>query len=151
MLANIDPRTYVWTWSAQKNAAFVQRRMAHESAVHRVDAELAAGFRRPIAADLAADGVDEFLEFFFASEHDERSEPGESIHLHSTDCGDEWLVTVRDGVVTTEREHAKGDAAVRAGVSDLLLLLWRRLRPDDVEVLGDRKALERFLARTSLD
>ncbi|MFY9588521.1 MAG: maleylpyruvate isomerase family mycothiol-dependent enzyme [Actinomycetota bacterium] len=150
LLANTDPHTRVWTWAPQKDVAFVQRRMAQETAVHRVDAEIAAGFRRPIPSDLAADGVDEFLEFFLPDEPERLAGTGESVHLHATDSGDEWLVTVRDGAVTFEHEHAKGDAAVRAPVSDLLLLLWRRVPIGDVEVLGDRAALDRFLARTSL-
>jgi uncharacterized protein (TIGR03083 family) len=150
VLANTDPHTPVPTWAPQKDVAFVQRRMAQETAVHRVDAELAAGFRRPIPPDLAADGVDEFLAFFLPDEPEALAGPGESVHLHATDSGDEWLVTVRDGAVTTEREHAKGDVAVRAPVSDLLMLLWRRVPSGDVEVLGDGTALDRFLSRTSL-
>lgn len=154
LLANLlevtDPHTRVWTWAPQKDVAFVQRRMAQESVVHRVDAELAAGFRRPVPPDLAADGVDEFLAFFLPDEPASLAGPGESVHLHATDSGDEWLVTVRDGALTTEREHAKGDVAVRAAVSDLLLLLWRRVHPEDVEVHGDRSALDRFLSRPSL-
>jgi uncharacterized protein (TIGR03083 family) len=150
LLANTDPHTRVWTWAPQKDVAFVQRRMAQETAVHRVDAEIAAGFRRPIAPDLAADGIDEFLEFFLPDEPEALVGPGESVHLHATDSGDEWLVRVGDGTVTAEREHAKGDVAARAAVSDLLLLLWRRVAPADVEVLGDGAALERFVARTTL-
>ena len=150
LLANTDPHTHVWTWAPQKDVAFVQRRMAQETAVHRVDAEIAAGFRRPIPPDLAADGIDEFLEFFLPDEPERLAGPGESVHLHATDSGDEWLVTVKDGAVETVREHAKGDAAVRAPVSDLLLLLWRRVPAGDVEILGDRAALDRFLARAPL-
>lgn len=150
ILANTEPHTHVWTWAPQKDVAFVQRRMAQETTVHRIDAELAAGFRRPIPPDLAADGIDEFLEFFLPDEPASLAGPGESVHLHATDSGDEWLVTVRDGTVTTEREHAKGDVAVRGAVSDLLLLLWRRVPADDLEILGDRAALDRFLSRTSL-
>lgn len=149
-LERADPQTEVWTWAPQKNVAFVQRRMAQETCVHRVDAELAAGFRRPIPADLAADGVDEFLAFFLPEDPTSLMDPGESVHLHATDSGDEWLVAVADGSVTAERRHAKADVAVRGAVSDLLLLLWRRVGPSDVEVVGDGAALERFLARTSL-
>lgn len=47
-LSSVDPSTEVWTWSEQKDVAFVIRRMAQETAVHRVDAERAAG--NPIAS-----------------------------------------------------------------------------------------------------
>src|SRR4051794_10383871 len=42
VLSSTDPSTPVWTWSEPHDAGFVIRRMAHETAVHRVDAEHAA-------------------------------------------------------------------------------------------------------------
>jgi len=60
-LESTDPATPVWTWGSDKTAGFVLRRMAHETAVHRVDAERSAGRDHAIDAELAADGVDEFL------------------------------------------------------------------------------------------
>ena len=50
-LAAADPATAVWTWASQKDVAFIQRRMAQETAVHRWDAESAGGTARPIDAD----------------------------------------------------------------------------------------------------
>ena len=47
--------------ASDKTAGFVLRRMAHETAVHRLDAERAAGREHTIDADLASDGIDEFL------------------------------------------------------------------------------------------
>ncbi len=63
VLAAADPATAVWTWAPQKDVAFIQRRMAQETVVHRVDAELAAGAPTPIDPRLAVDGVDEFFRF----------------------------------------------------------------------------------------
>jgi uncharacterized protein (TIGR03083 family) len=148
ILEETDPATAVWTWAPRQDVAFVQRRMAQETAVHRVDAQLAAGPPEPIEAMLAADGIDEFLTLFFAAQADK--DGGESVHLHATDAPGEWVVVVRDGTVSVEREHGKGDAAVRGPASDLLLLLWRRVSPEDVEVVGDGEALRRFLARTQV-
>lgn len=149
-LENTDPARPVWTWAPQKDVAFIQRRMAHETAVHRWDAQAAVGDPSPVDADLAADGVDEFLDFFLPAEPEHLRGEGESVHLHSTDAEGEWLVTVHDGEVDVAREHARGDAAVRAPASDLLLLLWRRIPSAGVEVLGDRAALDHFLARADL-
>jgi predicted lipid carrier protein YhbT len=42
------------------------------------------------------------------------------------------------------REHAKGDVAVRAPASDLLLFLWGRIPPDRLEVMGDTALLPRW-------
>ena len=51
---DIEPATPVWSWSAQKDVGFVQRRMAQESAVHRWDAELAVGAPNPIDCGASA-------------------------------------------------------------------------------------------------
>ena len=151
VLAAADPATPVWTWATQKDVAFVQRRMAQETAVHRVDAEQAAGAPASIDPALAVDGVDEFFQFFPVGKRDRATPLGGSVHLHATDTDGEWLVAEAGGGLAFSRGHAKGDAAARGTASDLLLLLWRRRDPGDVEVLGDAAVLERLLARTDLE
>jgi uncharacterized protein (TIGR03083 family) len=151
VLSATDPATPLWTWGTDKTAAFVVRRMTQETAVHRLDAERAAGRTYAIDPELASDGVDEFL-FEFLIWADKAAPPfAGSVHLHCTDVAGEWLV--RDdgggGCVVT-REHAKGDAAIRGTANDLLLVLWRRLPLDAVEVIGDRPTAERLIARTNL-
>lgn len=150
-LRGTDPSVEVWTWAAQRNAGFVQRRMAQEMAVHAWDAQAAAGDRRPIETALAADGIDEFLDLFLPADPERLAAGRESVHLHATDGGGEWTVTVGDGSVEVDRSHGKGDAAVRASSSNLLLLLWRRVSFAGVEAFGDRAALERFLGRADLE
>jgi len=151
VLTATDPATPHWTWTDDKTTGFVVRRMAQETAVHRVDAERAAGRTHVIDPQLASDGVDEFLFAFLRWVDPEAAALAGSVHLHCTDVAGEWLV-VDDGtggyVVT--REHAKGDAAMRGPASDLLLVLWRRLPLDAVEVIGDGAVAERFIARTDL-
>jgi uncharacterized protein (TIGR03083 family) len=146
-LSAVDPAMPVWSWSPQKDAAFVLRRMAQETAVHCWDAEAAAGRPQPVEPVLAADGIDEFLHFFFPGQAADAPVVGGSVHLHCTDTEGEWVV--RDEDVT--REHAKGDAAIRGLASDLLLVLWRRLPLDTVEVIGDGGIALRFVARPDLD
>lgn len=150
-LGSADPSERVWTWAPQKNVAFIQRRMAQETAVHRWDAQATAGAPQPIEPDLAVDGVDEFLDFMLPADPTTLGDGHESVHLHSTDAAGEWVVTVANGRLDVARKHAKGDAAVRGPASDLLLLLWRRLEPSALDVVGDEAALTRFLARASLD
>jgi uncharacterized protein (TIGR03083 family) len=153
VLGAADPSEAVWTWAPQKDVGFIQRRMAHETAVHRVDAELAAGTVEPVDAELAVDGIDEFLDLFVAHPGmaSRLAEGAESIHLHSTDAPGEWLVRVAGGALTVAREHGKGDAAVRAPASDLMLLLWRRRPPSELEVFGDATALDRFIGRLAVE
>jgi uncharacterized protein (TIGR03083 family) len=151
VLGTADPATAVWTWAPQKDVGFVQRRMAQETAVHRVDAEMAAGTPTAIDPALAIDGVDEFLAFFTAWRREDAAPLGGSVHLHATDADGEWLVTEAGDRLEVTRGHAKGDAAARGPASDLLLLLWRRRGPGEVEVHGDLAVLERLLARTDLN
>lgn len=143
VLAGADPATPVWSWATDDaTAAWVRRRVAQELAVHRWDAQSAtAAGSEPIDAELAADGIDELLEFFGGDGPLDRS-----VHLHCTDTEGEWLVTA-DGVT---REHAKGDAAVRGPASDLLLALWRRRPLEGLEVLGDVAVAQQLLDRARL-
>ena len=145
-LERTETSTPVWTWTSRQDAGFVLRRVAHETAVHRVDAEQAAGREHRLDPTLAADGIDEFLEHFRPRAKVDEPPVGGSVHLHCTDVAGEWVV--RDDVVT--REHAKGDAAIRGPAHDLLMVLWRRQRLDSVDVVGDAAVAERFVARTNL-
>jgi uncharacterized protein (TIGR03083 family) len=151
VLTDADPAEEVWTWASQKDIAFIIRRMAQETAVHRWDAEDTAGNTWGIEPAIAIDGIDEFFEHFFSNDREEFANESESVHLHCTDVEGEWLVRVDGTEITVTKGHAKGDAAARGTASDLLLLLWRRITPDKVDVVGDAAALDRFLSRCSLD
>lgn len=155
VLLAADPSTPVWTWASQRDVAFVQRRVAHETAVHRWDAQAAVGVPDPLDAPLAADGIDEFLDLILPRRPKHLEGPRDLVHLHASDAdrgfATEWLIEVGEGAVRVIRGHGKGDVAVRAPVSDLLLLLWRRIPPEETEVLGDPACLRRFLARTELN
>lgn len=130
------------TWAGPQPGTFFPRRMAHETAVHRWDADPS-----PIAADLAIDGVDEFLELFAPRIPGEKLDATDgTIHLHATDAASdagEWLIRLTAGGIVFEHGHAKGDVAVRGGASDLLLWSWNRVPVDDrFEVFGDPALLQ---------
>ena len=58
------PERPTWSWHHSDNSVdFWFRRMAHETVIHRIDAELAVGAVTPIDEALALDGVDEVLDF----------------------------------------------------------------------------------------
>lgn len=144
-----DPGAHVDTWAGTQPAVFWPRRMAIETAVHRVDAELAVGPATPIATALAVEAVDEMFSVVLPWRGTVDLEGrGETIHLHATDpdLGDagEWLVTLDPGGLTVEHGHAKGDVAVRGSASDLLLLLWNRVGVDRFQVFGDASLLDRW-------
>jgi uncharacterized protein (TIGR03083 family) len=145
----------VWTFGGMAPASFWARRMTHETSVHLADAQLATGRDVRIPADLAADGIDEFLTFMLAT----RSAPspladGQSLHIHATDEGldgaGEWLISGTGTGLSVQRGHAKADTAVRGPAASLLLVLLRRLPADTpgVEVLGDSALLGQWLEQT---
>ena len=58
------PERPTWSWHhSDQSVDFWFRRMAHETVIHRIDAEQAAGEVSTIDQDLALDGVDEVLDF----------------------------------------------------------------------------------------
>jgi uncharacterized protein (TIGR03083 family) len=147
VLAKADPSELVWNWFDDKPAetGFWHRRMAHETAVHRWDAQAAAGDPQPIDAALALDGIDEFLGFLASWMADEPIEAlTGSLHLHATDADGEWLLALAPDHLERRREHAKADAAIRASASDLFLWTVNRLPADSagLEIFGDRAIVD---------
>jgi hypothetical protein len=136
--------------------------MAHETMVHRIDAELAVrGRPGQIDPELAADNIDELLHNAVAPAS--RAFPnrgrlrgeGDTLHLHCTDVSGEWLLRrapVPEGFAYDEG-HAKGDAALRGSAEELMLLVNKRM-PDggnDLQVIGDDRVVALWLDGLTLD
>ena len=117
--------------------------------MHRADADLATGADFTLSAELAADGVSEWIELSTA--RGQGLSPGQRLHLHATDDSlgptGEWLIVNDEDGLAWSHAHAKGDAAVRGSARDLLLAITRR-RADGVEVLGDSAVWDGWLAGT---
>lgn len=151
VLAAADPATEVWTFTDDHSVRFVIRRLAHETAVHRCDAETAVGIDAVLDAELASDGIDEFFTHFARRGADGAVPIGGSVHVHCTDVPGEWTFYPgidESGAPTFDliREHAKGDCALRGTASDLLLAMWRRIPIDRLDIVGDVSVAARFLA-----
>lgn len=139
-----DPATPCWTWVPfDHTVGFWARRTVHETAMHRWDAQNAAGAVDPIAGELAVDGIDEYLGLLPVFPGRRFPEAG-SIHLHATDTPGEWLIRLDSNGMHVDREHAKGDVAVRGPASDVLLVLFGRKPLDAVELFGDAALFEQF-------
>ncbi|WP_330287494.1 maleylpyruvate isomerase N-terminal domain-containing protein [Streptomyces sp. NBC_00576] len=161
-LREAGPDAKVWTWGWERSSGFWARRMTHEITVHRADATLAAGQPYEVAADIAADAIDEWLqivEFGQRTDPDDAARelrgPGRSIHLHATDTtpglNAEWLVELTEDGVAWRRGHEKATVALRGPLTDVMLAFYRRLPLDSprLEILGDRELLEFWLARAT--
>jgi uncharacterized protein (TIGR03083 family) len=137
-----------WTFMATGPGplAFWARRQAHETAIHRVDAEAAAG--RPTAVDpaLAADGVDELLSGFLPRNRALRPSAERTLRISAADAGRHWLVRVGPNppAVTETPEPVTADTAVTGDAAAVYLALWNRRPWDGLTVTGDDDLLHRW-------
>ncbi|MFI8257396.1 maleylpyruvate isomerase family mycothiol-dependent enzyme [Streptomyces filamentosus] len=153
-----------WTFfPAPSPLAFWARRQAHETAVHRADAEsaLAAGTGSgPVGAAFAADGVDELLAGFHGLDRSRvRTAVPRTLRIRATDTGDVWTVRLSAAPPVTERGTADGgtadggpaagdpaaggpvDAELAGTAARLYLTLWNRLPASAVTASGDPELL----------
>jgi uncharacterized protein (TIGR03083 family) len=139
----------VWTWAPDHTVRFWARRQAHEVAVHRWDAQGAIGDPEPIDRALAVDGIQEVFDILPARPGVQPTTgAGETIHLHCTDGDGEWLVRLTPDGPVVSNEHAKGDVAARGTASDLMLLSWGRITPEQVDIFGDASLFRRWQDET---
>jgi uncharacterized protein (TIGR03083 family) len=143
-LAEADPdiTTYFFVLAPDASGSRTwARRMAHETAVHRADAEAADGHPiSPVDPHMGADGVDELVAVLLPEAVARLGvDLTTTVHLHCTDVEGEWMLDLRDGQLHVTREHGKGDLAVRGPASGLFLWSWNRLGTDeaDLTTFGD--------------
>jgi uncharacterized protein (TIGR03083 family) len=153
----------VWTFVGPGDVGWWLRRQTLETAMHRLDAQLAAGTATdPIDQAVAAIGVDEWCEIETARWFRPSDDVVMSVHLHATDevvksdevdadLPGEWFLEADATALRWSHGHHKGDIAVRASREQLFLLIWRRLPLADVEILGDPDRLADFLLASAVD
>ncbi|HWS92548.1 MAG TPA: maleylpyruvate isomerase family mycothiol-dependent enzyme [Mycobacterium sp.] len=152
--------TPVWTFLGPRPANWWIRRRLHETAVHRADAAITVGSDFALDADIAADGITEWLERVAIQAGSDGTplplEDGNTLHLHATDPGlgeaGEWTVGVDEGRISWSHEHGKGSVALRGGATELLLAMVRRVSVADtgIELFGDDAVWQNWLDRTPL-
>lgn len=131
-LASASPDVQCWHFlPAPSPLAFWARRQAHETTVHRVDAESARGAAPTrVATDFALDGIDELLRGFHARHRSRvRSEAPRVLRLRATDSADAvWTVRLSDEPPLTERnDSGEADCEVAGPAEELYLAMWNRL------------------------
>lgn len=152
-----DPDTEMWAWGADHHARFWSRRMLHETAVHRVDADLARGIEPAVDGALAADGIGELLDNiptarYFRPRVAELRGAGESIGLQSTDRDEAWHIRLEPDGFVWEPVATGATVTVSAPTSTLYLVLFGRRPATDprVDVAGDGALLEHWLEASAL-
>lgn len=140
-LTRADPQVECFAFiPGSSPLAFWARRQAHETAIHRVDAESAAGMDfSPIDPAFAADGIDELLSGLHSLERTRlRMDTPRTFRFRATDQDAVWTVRASDGVPRTER-NAEGvaDYELSGPATDLYLALWNRLPHSALSAQGD--------------
>jgi uncharacterized protein (TIGR03083 family) len=141
-----------WSWHPHGggSAGFWTRRMAHETLVHRWDAEAGAGVvGPPMDPSVAADGIDEWLDVFVSASRAVHGSPGgPAVGIGCTDTEGQWHLDLAEVGGRTVRSGPIDDVAVtlRGPAEALLLLLWGRLDASTAGVLieGDGSILARW-------
>ena len=142
------PGTPTWTWyDPWKQVAFWWRRMAYETVLHRVDAELAAGKQiTPIEDAFAIDGVDEVLECvlrYRGTQCGVRG-TGESVLVEADE--NTWGVSFFPSGVEVTPGLVEPDVMVRGVACDVFLWLWGRVPDRAVVIEGAESVAERLRA-----
>lgn len=109
--------------------AFWARRQAHETAVHRFDAESArGGAPTPFGTRFAVDGIDELLRGFHARRKSRvRSEKPKVLRVRTTDADAVWTLRLSPEPPVTTRDAAEeADCELTGRAEELYLALWNR-------------------------
>lgn len=162
-LRRLDPDTPVWTWADDNSVGWVMRRQAHEALIHRVDGEMAAGRVPRVSGELAADGVQELVDWFFGHAPAWATfEPLSVICLEQTDGPGTWYLskgrfrgtgpdsgTAYDMETVLAGSPGEPSVVLRGTAVQLDLWLWGRGQVAALEVTGDRTLAE-FVRREAV-
>ncbi|NNC74650.1 MAG: maleylpyruvate isomerase family mycothiol-dependent enzyme [Acidimicrobiia bacterium] len=123
------------------------RRQAHETAIHRYDAESATTSVSGFDPTFAADGIDEILTAMAPRTHELPLESRVTMAIHPTDVGERWLVTLGPDGIETSRADGRADLVLTGLASDLYLAVWNRGDDTAIALTGDPTVLDTWRAR----
>ncbi|MGC4944237.1 maleylpyruvate isomerase family mycothiol-dependent enzyme [Kribbella sp. DT2] len=142
-----------WTFSpSDRTSGFWYRRMALETVVHRVDAELAHAVVTPIDRDLALDGIDEVLTLMVGgpwwAEGDTTAPVDATVRV--TADGNSWTIKAdATSAIVTRDTDAEVAAEIYGDPTDVLLWLWGRHDDSAVQTSGSPEAVKAFRGRVA--
>ena len=149
-LSSVPADDECWSWFASgRRVGWWARRMAFEAVVHRWDVDAAQGQDFSVTPQVAADGVDEFLDVFVAASRAAHNAlPGPTISFECSDRNDRWWLDLSErGGRIVSRDRRAASLQIRGTAEQLLLIVWGRVPvPHAVgaEVSGDVGELDRW-------
>jgi uncharacterized protein (TIGR03083 family) len=141
-----NPDEPMWSWADDRRAGFWLRLQAHETAIHRTDAQAAFGRPDPVEATLARDAIDGLLTWFVPRRRPASQLPcaARIFRFVEIDGPGQWQLRIDDAQAVGEPPSEQPDVMVRGSASDLLLGLWQRIPLAALEVEGERELIERY-------
>jgi uncharacterized protein (TIGR03083 family) len=141
-LAGADPSVECAAFMpAPSPLAFWARRQAHETAIHRADAESVDGAVPEYPPRFAADGIDELIMGFGQRrKYQPSAAGGGGMQVLATDTEDAWYLDAAEGRIAAHRGQGPGECVVSGPASGVYLFLWNRAGPgtaSGVTVTGD--------------
>jgi uncharacterized protein (TIGR03083 family) len=157
-LRHANPDAPMWAWGADQHLRFWSRRQLHETMVHRVDLELAAGATSFVEPEVANDAIDEFLAnlkgaSYFSPKVKELRGDHQRLRFTSSDTPGDWIVELREDDFTVTKGSGTADAQLVGPALALMMVLYRRgaLSDSDVVVRGDRSLIDFWTINSALE
>lgn len=145
VLGSTDAAAPAYTWFPDdQTVGFWVRRMAQETAVHRVDVQSAFDAVTPVDPELAVDGVEEVLTLMLAGDWSDQpvERVGDGQRIEVRPGGQRWVVTLQPtSIEVASPDGAAVDGRVSGAPSEVLLWLWGRTSDQLVDLGGDMAAI----------
>jgi uncharacterized protein (TIGR03083 family) len=161
-LRKAGPDRGCWTWwetsQSPQTSGAVARHQLQQMAVHTYDAQITVGAPQPLPAEVALDGVDEFLSTCVATTSAWPHKPA-VVDFHASE-GRSWRLSLSaDGARTTRLptpgtmpDTAAGEgldvavASARGTAGEVVLILYDRIPVDSLQLDGDRRLFDQLSA-----
>lgn len=161
-LRKAGPDRGCWTWwdtsQSPQTSGAVARHQLQQLAVHTYDAQITVGAPQPLPAEVALDGVDEFLSTCVATTSAWPHEPA-VVDFHASE-GRSWRLSLSADGARTARLPGPGtisataadqdpDAAnfsARGTADELVLILYDRIPINSLKLDGDRRIFDQLSA-----
>jgi len=149
-----------WSWHHIDNTVdFWFRRMAHETVIHRIDAEQAGGNVTAIDQALALDGVDEVLDFLPLLGSWPEAPNVEfgivSISAHTSTSKKHWILdftSEKASVTAANQADPKARLSISGDAEAMDLYLWGRIGSSDprISITGEGEEIFKQLMQVAV-
>jgi hypothetical protein len=127
-------------WPDDQTVGFWARRIAHETAIHGADVQLATSPAvTPLDSELAVDGIEEILTIMLEGDWAEAPSAASTGQRVAVIGGDRsWIVTLEPTTIDVAEDSLDGGSATVGGdPSNVDLWLWGRAPDDAIETSGE--------------